>query len=60
MTQIYFLILDCNNKYGAYNFYHFFTKKKEIGYVRFQLKIVTICFSEKKDLTARIIIDAIN
>ena len=41
--------LDCNSKHGAYNFYHFFTKKKEkIRCVRFPPKAVTVCFGEEE------------
>ncbi len=42
-------IFDCNSKHGAYNSYHFSTKRKEkMGCVRFPPKAVTVCSGEEK------------
>ena len=46
---MHFQILDCNNKHGAYNSYHFFIKKKEkMRYVNFPPKAVIVYFREKE------------
>ncbi len=47
--QTYLQIFDCNNKHGAYNSYHFSTKRKEkIRCMRFLPKAVTVCSGEEK------------
>lgn len=41
-------IFNCNSKHGVYKPYHFFMERKEkMIYVRFPLKVVSVC-SERK------------